>query len=455
MKYPSDFMWGAATSAYQIEGAVQEDGRGESVVDMHCRKPGAIWQGHTGAVAADHYHRWAEDVELMRQIGLQTYRFSFAWPRLLPSGTGKVNEKGVAFYDRLIDALLEAGIKPFGTMFHWDFPYDLFCRGGWLNRDSAEWFADYARLLAERFSDRVTHWLTINEPQCIAGFGHYTGTQAPGVRYPRAEMLRVGHHLLLAHGRAVQALRAYGKTPCRVGCAAVGVACLPETESVADIEAARGETFSIAPTDWGRDFWNTSWWMDAMLLGRYPEEGVAFFGDDAPKILPGDMETIGQPLDFCGANFYSAVAVVRAGKDGLRERLPEPTGMPRTAFHWAITPPILRWGPRFLYERYRLPIFVTENGMSNVDYVGLDGQVHDPQRIDFIQRHLIELEKAIEDGVPVLGYLHWSLLDNFEWDHGYRERFGLVHVDYASGLRVLKDSAHWYGDWIRAQSRPG
>jgi len=455
MKFSKNFIWGAATSAYQIEGAVQEDGRGQSVVDMHCRKPGAIWQGHTGAVAADHYHRWAEDVELMKRIGLQSYRFSFAWPRLLPSGAGKVNEKGVAFYDRLIDALLEAGIKPFGTMFHWDFPYDLFCRGGWLNRDSAEWFADFAQLLAERFSDRVTQWLTINEPQCIAGFGHFTGSQAPGVRYPRAEMLTVGHHVLRAHGRAVQAIRAYGKNPCQVGCAAVGVASVPETESAADIEAARRETIYHAPTDWGKEFWNTSWWMDAMLLGRYPEEGLAFFGADAPKIHAGDMETISCPLDFCGANFYSAVSTVRAGPDGLRERLPEPVGMSRTAFHWAVTPSILRWGPRFLYERYHLPVFVTENGMSNVDFVGLDGQVHDPQRVDFIHRHLIELEKAIEDRVPVLGYLYWSLLDNFEWDHGFRERFGLVHVDYASGRRVLKDSAKWYGDWIRAHAGAG
>jgi beta-glucosidase len=449
---PKNFIWGAATSAYQIEGAVAEDGRGQSVIDMFCRRPGAVWQGHSGEVSADHYHRWAEDVELMRGIGLQAYRFSFAWPRVLPDGTGAVNEKGLAFYDRLIDALLGAGIKPIGTLFHWDFPHALFCRGGWLNRDSPDWFADYTRVLVDRFSDRVTDWLTINEPQCIAGFGHSTGSQAPGLQLPRAEMLLVGHNLLLAHGKAVQVIRAHSKNPCQIGCAPVGVVSVPATESAADIAAARAETFSISPTEWGRDFWNGIWWIDPMVLGRYPEEGLRYFGSDVPKIHPGDLETIHQPLDFCGLNLYSAASVVRADACGAPVRLPEAVGTPRTAFHWAVTPTVLRWGPLFFQERYKLPVFVTENGLSNIDWVSLDGKVHDPQRIDFIHRHLIELGKAIDGGADVRGYLYWSLLDNFEWDHGFRERFGLIHVDYATCQRVAKDSASWYAELIRTNA---
>ena len=449
MTFPADFIWGAAASAYQIEGATREDGRGQSVVDMFCRKPGAVWQGHTGEISADHYHRYAEDVDLMRRIGLKAYRFSFAWPRVLPVGRGVANEKGLAFYDRLIDALLLAGIRPIGTLFHWDLPHDLFCRGGWLNPDSPEWFADYAQVLADRFSDRVADWLTINEPQCIAGFGHYTGTQAPGIQLPRAEMLLVGHHLLLAHGKSVQVIRSHSKQACRIGCAPAGVVSIPKTESPEDVDVARKVTFSIQPAEFGQDFWNSVWWIDPMLLGRYPEEGIARFGADAPRIRAGDMETISQPLDFCGINIYSAASTVCAGTDGNPVRLPAPPGMPRTAFHWPVTPSVLRWGPQFFQERYKLPVFVTENGLSNVDWVAQDGRVHDPQRVDFVRRHLAELHKAIEAGIDVRGYLYWSFIDNFEWDHGFRERFGLVHVDYETGRRVLKDSAGWYAGVIR------
>lgn len=453
MTFPESFEWGAATSAYQIEGAVCEGGRGHSVEEMFCRKPGAIWHGQSGDVASDHYHRWAEDVEIMREIGLQTYRFSFAWARIIPSGAGAVNDEGLAFYDRLIDSLLAAGIKPFATLFHWDLPHALFCRGGWLNPDSSDWFADYTRVIVDRFSDRVTDWLTINEPQCIAGFGHYTGTQAPGLQLPRAEMLTVGHNVLLSHGKAVQVIRSRSTRPCRIGCAPVGVVSLPATDDPADIAAAREVTFSIMATEWGIDFWNSVWWMDPMILGSYPEAGLAYFGSDVPAVRPGDFETIRQPLDFCGINLYSAVAVIKAGKDGRPEQVPEPVGHPLTAFRWSVTPAIMRWGPLFFCERYKLPIYVTENGMSNVDWIALDGKVHDPQRIDFVHRHLIELEKAIATGANVLGYLYWSLLDNFEWDHGFRERFGLVFVDYPTGNRTLKDSARWYSGVIRTNGR--
>lgn len=418
------------------------------MVDMFCRKPGAIWQGHTGEVAADHYHRWPEDVDLMKEIGLQTYRFSFAWPRILPQGTGATNAKGLAFYDRLVDGLLAAGIRPFGTLFHWDFPYELFCRGGWLNPDSPDWFADYARVVADHFSDRITDWLTLNEPQCFVGFGHSTGSQAPGLQLANAEMLRVGHHVLLAHGKAVQALRAHSKTPCKIGCASVGVIHLPQSENPADIAAAKEATFSFPESGPWSHFWNNTWWLDPMLLGHYPEDGWKLFGRDVPTVRAGDMETIRQPLDFCGLNLYSA-ATVRCGASGRPEAVTEPPGSPLTAFRWPVTPGILRWGPRFFFEHYGLPVFVTENGLSNTDWISLDGSVPDPQRIDFVHRHLIELNRAIADGAEVLGYLHWSLLDNFEWDHGFRERFGLVFVDYATGKRIPKDSSRWYAEVIR------
>ncbi len=448
MHFPKVFTWGASTSAYQIEGATKEDGRGASVIDIFCRKPGAVWQGHTGEVAADHFHRWAEDLELMREIGLQIYRFSFAWPRILPRGTGSANDKGLAFYDRLVDGLLEAGIRPLGTLFHWDYPQELFCRGGWLNRDSSDWFADYAAVVVDRFSDRVTDWLTLNEPQCFVGFGHSTGSQPPGLQLSNAAMLSAGHNALLAHGKAVQVIRARSKQPCRIGCAPVGVISIPETDSPDDIAAAREATFSFPQSGPWNHFWNNTWWSDPMLWGEYPEEGLKWFGNDVPEIRSGDMETIGQPLDFCGLNLYSATTV-RRGADGQVERVIEPPGHPHTAFRWPITPTILRWGPRFFFDRYQIPVLITENGMSNTDWVSLDGGVHDPQRIDFTHRHLIELKKAITDGVEVLGYLHWSLLDNFEWDHGYRERFGLVHVDYATGKRTPKDSSRWYAEVIR------
>lgn len=442
--FPPSFVWGAAAASYQIEGAATEDGKGLSVWDMLCRKPGAIWEGHTGNVACDHYHRYAEDVALMQQIGLQAYRFSISWPRVLPDGVGKVSPAGLGFYDRLADNLLEAGVAPYATLFHWDFPYALYCRGGWLNRDSADWFADYARVVVEALGDRVRDWMTLNEIQVFVGMGHLDGEHAPGDKLGMPEVLRVGHHAMLAHGKAVQAIRAASPGPCRVGWAPTTFPMIPVTESPEDIAAARMAMFSVA-----EEFaiWSNTWWLDPVFFGRYPEDGLRLFGAAAPPVQPGDMETISQPLDFCGFNIYQGSGV-QAGPQGDPIPVPRPVGYPKTSFNWPVTPEALYWGPRFMYERYGLPLFITENGLANADWVSLDGVVHDPQRIDFTRRYLLALERAIADGVDMRGYFHWSLMDNFEWANGYRERFGLIFVDYPTQRRVLKDSARWYAEVI-------
>lgn len=439
MSFPERFVWGAAAASYQVEGAAREDGKGLSVWDMLCRQPDKIWSGNTGDVACDHYHRFEEDARLMGSIGLQAYRLSISWPRVLPEGVGTINAKGLAFYDRLIDALLENNVAPWVTLFHWDYPYALFCKGGWLNRDSADWFADYTRIIVDKLSDRVSHWMTHNEPQCFIGSGHRTGEQAPGLKLGFAEVLLAAHHSLLAHGKAVQVIRAHARTKPRIGAAPVGVVKIPFISSPADIEAARRDMFAVP----AKHCWNNTWFADPMIFGRYPEDGLALFRDDMPAIRDGDMETIGQPLDFYGANTYHG-QVVRAKEDGTVDALPYPDGPALTTLEWPVTPEALYWGPRFLYERYKLPIVITENGMCNTDWISADGKVHDPQRIDYVARYLREYHRAIQDGVAAEGYFLWSIMDNFEWASGYKQRFGLFHVDYATGKRTPKDSAYWY-----------
>jgi beta-glucosidase len=442
--FPTGFFWGAATASYQIEGAAAEDGKGASVWDMMCRKKGAIHNNQTGEIACDHYHRYAEDIAIMKQIGLKAYRLSVSWPRVLPDGTGSVNSAGLAFYDRLIDGLLEAGITPFVTLFHWDFPLALYHRGGWLNRDSADWFADYAAVVVARLSDRVRHWMTLNEPQCFIGLGLVDGIHAPGDKLAWAEVLQAGHHALLAHGKAVQTLRALAKTPPVVGFAPATPVYVPVSDQPSDVDAARSAMFGMdTPT-----YWTNAWFSDPIFRKQYPEDAWKVFGRDVPRIADGDFDVIAQPLDFYGCNIYNG-ALRQAGADGKAQPVAEPPGHARTAYDWYVTPEALYWGPRFLYERYGLPIIVTENGMSNVDWVSLDGQVHDPQRIDYTARYLLAFSKAYQDGVDVRGYFHWSLMDNFEWAQGFKERFGLVHVDFVTQQRTPKDSAHWYAEVIR------
>lgn len=449
MSFPKDFVWGAAAASYQIEGAAHKDGKGLSIWDTFCQTPGKVYKSHTGEIACDHYHRYKEDIALMKEIGLKAYRLSLSWPRVIPAGTGAVNEQGLQFYDRLIDELLAAGIVPYITLFHWDYPYELYCRGGWLNPDSSEWFAEYTAVVVERLSDRVRHWMTFNEPQVFIGLGHQEGIHAPGDKLRFADVLRAGHNMLLSHGKAVQVIRAASKLDSQVGYVPVGVVKTPVTDSLEDIEAARQSTFSIEDkrSQQGKHCWNNTWWVDPVVLGHYPEDGLKFFKEDLPKIQPGDMETICQPLDFLGMNIYTGWKV-RAGGDGLPEEVDFQIGQAQTAFHWNVHPKVLYWGPKFYAERYKLPLMITENGMSNSDWIALDGKVHDPQRIDFLNRYLLQLQKACADGVDVRGYFQWSIMDNFEWAEGYKERFGLIYVDYPTQTRVMKDSAYWYRNVI-------
>ena len=441
MAFPPDFLWGVAASSYQIEGAADVDGRGRSIWDGFCRAPGATKNGDTGEVACDHYHRYEEDVALMGELGVGAYRLSVSWPRVLPHGVGKVNEKGLAFYDRLVDALLARGIEPWVTLFHWDYPAALQERGGWQNPESPEWFAEYTRVVVERLSDRVTHWMTINEPQVYLGAGHLVGVHPPLLKLQRPELLRAIHHALVAHGRSAQTIREHAKKTPLVGWAPVCVTHYPATDAPADVDAARARTNSVPDVpEW--TFSNT-WYSDPAVLGHYPEDGLTRFGSDMPKVPAAEMATINQPLDFFGVNIYFGTPT-KMGPDGtpVEARLPE--GHPATMMQWPVTPEALYWGPRFVHERYGLPLYVTENGMAAHDWVQSDGAVHDPNRIDFLRRYLLQLRRARTEGVDVRGFFQWSFMDNFEWTEGYRKRFGLVYIDYATQRRIPKDSFRWY-----------
>ncbi len=444
--FPEGFAWGAATASYQIEGGWNADGKGPSVWDVFSRRKGSIEHGDTGDISCDHYRLWETDLDIMKSIGLKAYRFSLSWPRIIPEGTGAVSEKGIGFYDRLVDGLLERGIEPWVTLFHWDYPYGLYLRGGWLNPDSSSWFADYTAVVADALSDRVANWITLNEPQCFIGLGHLTGEHAPGLRLGFDETLRVCHNVLLSHGKAVDTIRARAKIRPSTGVAPVGVVRMPASDKPATIEAARKSMFSVS----SRDYWNHTWFGDPMLLGHYPEDGLRLFGDEMPAFPDSDLEQICRPLDFYGINLYFPEYIVE--EDGTLNRWMgeglKGSGNNFTGLGWPVKPEAIYWGLRFLHERYGLPMVVTENGLANPDWPGPDGRVHDPQRVDFLRRYLLEVRRAIADGTDVRGYFSWTLMDNFEWSLGYRPRFGLVHVDYKSGRRTLKDSAHWYSKVI-------
>lgn len=450
MSFREDFVWGAATSAYQIEGAVKEDGKGEHIWDVYTKEPGKIFEGHTGEIACDHYHRYKEDVQIMKEIGLKGYRFSIDWSRVMPEGKGRVNEAGIAFYNDLIDELLKNDIEPYITMYHWELPYELYKRGGWMNPQIVEWFGEYAKLLAERFSDRVTHFFTLNEPQCFVGLGFVNGEHAPGVKAPVRDTFEMAHNVLKAHGRAVQMLRAHAKQPLTIGYAPTASMRYPATEKTEDIEAARQNLFAL-PDNLSNWHWNVSWWSDPVLLGKYPEEGLIKYEPYLPKITEEDMRLIAQPIDVYGQNIYNGQCV-RMGADGRPETVSRYEGFPKTAIDWPVTPECLYWGPKFLYERYQKPIYITENGLSCHDVISLDGKVHDPNRIDFLARYLHELKMAAGE-IDLRGYFQWSLMDNFEWAKGYSERFGLVYVDYPTQKRILKDSAYWYQEIIKENGR--
>ena len=439
-----NFAWGAASSSYQVEGAVNEDGRGISVWDMFCKQPGRILDGSSGQIACDHYRRYKEDIALMKELNLNAYRFSIAWPRIIPDGEGKPNEKGLDFYERLIDALLEAGITPYITLFHWDYPYQLFRKGSWMNPESPYWFQKYTEVVAKRLSGKLPFVFTFNEPQCFIGLSYNRTEHAPGIQYPLEDVLLMAHHVLLAHGLAVRTLRSLSPET-KVGYAPTGSAHFPASDSFEDIEAARRAYFSIE--DW--IFWSVSLWNDPVFLGTYPDEFMQKYGPYMPKIGADDMDIISTPLDFLGQNIYNGSPVKDNGNGGY-EYLRRDTGYASASNKWPVTPLSLYWGPVFLSDRYKVPLYITENGISCADVVSLDGKVHDPARIDFFHRYLSCLKKAVEDGVDIRGYFHWCLTDNFEWTKGYSDRFGLIYCNFETQQRIIKDSGYWYRDIIKS-----
>jgi beta-glucosidase len=444
--FPPDFVWGAATASYQIEGATDEDGRGESIWDRFCTIPGKVRNGESGAIACDHYHRYREDVALMRELGLSAYRFSIAWPRILPTGRGEVNERGLDFYDRLVDELLSRGIQPFATLYHWDLPQTLEDAGGWTNRATADAFVEYARIVARRLGDRVKHWITHNEPWVAAWVGYGTGRHAPGRQEGPAGALPAAHHLLLSHGLAVPVIRQ--ESPgAQVGITLNLNHVYPASQEAEDVEAARQA-----------DGTGNRWFLDAVFRGEYPADVAERYRDALPRIDSSDMQTIATPIDFLGINNYSR-SVVRA--DPERGVAPvRPAGSDYTAMDWEVAPDgffdlLVRVSRDYAPPR----IYVTENGAAYPDLREHDGSVPDPERQRFLEQYLAAASRAIGEGVPLAGYFVWSLLDNFEWAEGYWKRFGLVYIDYPTLERVPKGSFRWYRNLIAehrgAASVPG
>jgi beta-glucosidase len=444
--FPDGFTWGVATSAYQIEGAVAEDGRSRSIWDTFSHTAGKVAGGDTGDIACDSYHRWPEDLGLMKELGVGAYRFSIAWPRVVPGGRGPVNQAGLDHYDRLVDALLAAGITPFPTLYHWDLPQTLQDKGGWAARDTAAALADYATVVASRLGDRATNWVTVNEPRCAAWIGHLEGRHAPGLADIDVAV-PASFHLLLGHGLAAQAVRA-AAPGARVGLVNVLHTCEPKTSTDGDIAATARFDGHV-----------NRWWLDPIHGRGFPADMQRVYGVDLPE-QPGDLATIATPLDFLGANYYSPTVIADhpggpvpyarevppdAGPDG------GPDSVPRTMLGWEIRAAGLEQVLVRLSEEYGArEVYVTENGSAWPDQPGPDGRLHDSGRVRYLEEHLAACGRAVRRGVPLAGYFAWSLLDNFEWDYGYEARFGLVYVDYSTQQRLMKDSGRRYADIIAA-----
>ncbi len=437
--FPVGFIWGAATSAYQIEGAWNEDGKGESIWDRFSHTPGKTYNGETGDVACDHYHRWREDLALMREIGLDAYRFSVSWPRVLPSGRGRVNGAGLGFYDRLVDGLLNAGIQPVVTLYHWDLPQALQDEGGWANRDTAYLFADYAQLMVRTLGDRVSMWITHNEPWVAAFEGHLSGGHAPGLRdLPTA--VRVVHHLLFSHGLAVQSIRDT-RADLQVGITLNLSPVEPASDSQDDLNAASR-----------MDGFANRLFLDPLIGAGYPQDILSLLDGVTVPVQDGDMQVIARPLDFLGVNYYTRTVVRLAPGEGLLqvERV-RPDGE-YTTMDWEVYPEGLRILLERLHTSYPFPAYyVTENGAAFPDELQADGSVHDGRRRAYLAAHFEAAGRAIHNGVPLKGYFVWSLMDNFEWAHGYSQRFGLIYVDYPTQRRLMKDSALWYRAFLQAR----
>ena len=452
--FPEGFLWGAATAAYQIEGAVHQDGRGASIWDTFCHTPGRIFHGDTGDIADDHYNHLATDLRLMADLGLKAYRFSVAWPRIQPSGRGPANQRGLDFYRRLVDGLQQLSITPVVTLYHWDLPQALELEGGWTSRQVVDRFAEYAGIVFDALGDRVPLWITLNEPWVSAWLGYGTGVHAPGIA-DRGKALAATHHLLLAHGRAIQAMRARGRAGARFGIALSLSPVRPATAGAMDVEAAHRVDGQV-----NRLF------LDPIFHGRYPEDVVArheTVGVDLRR--DDDLATIATPVDFLGVNYYScqtvAASTVEQGEPGGRLAdlgvvAVTPPGVQTTAMGWGIEPDGLRHLLITLDRQYtKVPLYITENGAAFHDYTDPEGGIDDVERIDFLESHLHAAHRSLEAGVNLKGYFVWSLLDNFEWAHGYSKRFGLIYVDYATLRRTPKASFRWYREVIARNRLPG
>jgi beta-glucosidase len=446
-QFPKGFLWGTATASYQIEGAADEDGKGKSIWDTYSHTPGKIKDGSTGDVACDHYHRYRDDVKLMAALGARAYRFSISWPRVFPTGKGEPNPKGLDFYSRLVDELLAAGIEPFATLYHWDLPQALQDDGGgWESRDLPRVFADYAGYVAEKLSDRVKHFFTINEFRSFIELGYGPGAPfpfgvgAPGARLPPARLNQTRHHALLGHGLAVQAIRARAKKGTKTGPAENLTVCVPAIETPEHIQAAESAT---------RDL--NAEYLTALLEGKYTERFLRGAGKDAPKFTDEEMKTIATPCDFIGINVYTPGCYVRASDAATGYTLlPFPAAFPRMKSEWLrIGPEALYWAPRLLADVWKVKdIYITENGCSTGDEPDRDGRVNDLDRVMYLRNYLTQLQRATAEGVPVRGYFLWSLLDNFEWTEGYSTRFGIHYVDYPTQKRAPKLSAEYYKEVI-------
>jgi beta-glucosidase len=440
MRFPKDFLWGAATAAYQIEGSPLADGAGASIWHRFSHTPGTILNGDTGDVACDHYHRWQEDIEWMKRLGLNAYRFSVAWGRILPTGRGAVNHKGLDFYKRLVDGLLGAGITPMITLYHWDLPAELQDMGGWANRDCAKWFADYACLMFRALGDRVHLWATLNEPWVVMALGYLWGQHAPGMRDIGAAA-KAGHHMLLGHGKAVQALRGLGLPNARIGIVTNLGPQQPASDSPQD---------QMVAALW-HNFINR-YFLDPIFRGEYPDTALNFIGEFAPRVAPDDMQTIGTPIDFLGINYYTRNVIAYDASEPIGSRTVYQEGKLHTEMGWEVYPEglyeILKW----VRDEYgAIPLYITENGAAFPDAPNAQGEVDDPLRVDYIRAHLEQAHRAIQDGTPLRGYFYWSLMDNFEWAFGYSKRFGLLYVDYETQRRAMKASGRWYAEFIAGQ----
>jgi beta-glucosidase len=444
-KFPEGFLWGSATASYQVEGAVHADGRGPSIWDTFSHTPGKTHNGDTGDMADDHYHRYKEDIGLMTELGLTTYRFSIAWPRIFPEGTGARNPKGFDFYDRMLDTLLEAKIAPYCTLFHWDLPQALEDKGGWRNRDTAKAFAEYAAVVAEHLSDRVKHFMTVNELSSYVNAGYESGVFAPGLKLGRKDVAQVAHYAVLGHGWAVQAIRAHAKPGTKVGFADNLTAVTPVIETEEHIEAAKKAIRE-----------ENAMFGTVIREGKYTDAYLKKLGADAPKFTAEEMKTIGSPLDFTGLNIYTA-AFVRADRSSELgyAMVKNPASYPHTYSDWlTVGPEALYWAPKLVSELWTAEqgaqeLYITENGCSSADVLTPEGHVYDSDRIMYLRNYMTQLHRAVTEGVPVKGYFLWSLLDNFEWADGYSKRFGITYVDFETQKRTPKLSSSYYKEVIR------